>query len=145
MSYLPAKAGKRGRATLLGKAVFVGFLGYLVSGCALPVVGVLTVADLSTGASLTSTLLVGKGIADHTADFITGKDCRFIEGMLREDRELCEPVNAAATREDFRGLVGIALREDAPGALLAVDVQRVNADEAGRAFRIASDFDAGLR
>ncbi len=47
----------------------------------------------------------GKGLAEDGADAVTGKDCRVIEGTVREDRKLCEERGSRATDKDFKGFI----------------------------------------
>ena len=46
----------------------------------------------------------GKGLSEMGLDVATGKDCRFLEGALREDREICEIPGSPANRMDFKGV-----------------------------------------
>ena len=75
-----------------------------LSGCAAPIIGALTLSQLSTIAGVASTITTGKGLADHALSLLTGKDCSFTEGILRKDRNICEERNSLATREDFKGV-----------------------------------------
>jgi hypothetical protein len=79
----------------------------LVSGCAAPVIGTLTLNELSSGTSLASTGLTGKSLSELALSWATGKDCRFMEGLLREDRKICEERDSPATDKDFNGLLGL--------------------------------------
>jgi hypothetical protein len=79
--------------------------GGVLSGCALPFAGPLAFTDILTGVSIFSTAATGKGTTEIALDVMTGKDCRFLEGALREDRDICEEPGSAATDEDFKGLV----------------------------------------
>ena len=79
--------------------------GLMTSGCSATVAGALSFADMSTGLSLVSMAFTGKGLGEHAMDVITGKDCRFVEGVFRNDREICEERNSVATKEDFKGVV----------------------------------------
>lgn len=84
----------------------------LLSGCAVPLIGPLTLSHLSTIASATSMTIEGKGAAEVALDLATGKDCRMMEGFLRADRQLCEKPGSEATEGDFKGV--IALLADKP-------------------------------
>lgn len=75
-----------------------------VSGCAAPIIGALTLGQLSTIAGGVSTLTTGKGLADHALSLLTGKDCSITEGILRKDRKICELPGSLATRDDFKGV-----------------------------------------
>ncbi|SDH29392.1 hypothetical protein [Roseospirillum parvum] len=86
--------------------------GLLASGCAAPIVGALTVADLMTGASVTSTVLTGRSTNEHVASLALDQDCRLLEGMLSADRDVCEQPGAYVTDDDFRGLVGLFDRRE---------------------------------
>ena len=50
----------------------------------------------------------GKGLIEDGADIVTGKDCRVIEGTVREDRKVCETRGSEATKKDFKGLSGLS-------------------------------------
>jgi len=78
-----------------------------LGGCAAPFIAGLTLNELSSGTSIISTGLTGKGLIEHIADAITGKDCRVIEGLARDTRDVCEEPNSVATRSDFKGLIGM--------------------------------------
>ena len=68
-------------------------LAFTLSGC---VPGL--VADAaSVGTS-------GKSLTDHALDAATGKDCRVVEGMAREDRDVCERRGSKPTRRAYKGL-----------------------------------------
>lgn len=83
-------------------------------------------------------MLLGEGLAEHVAELRTGWDCRFQEGALRKDRVVCEPVAAAATRKGFRGLIEIALRDDAPSSLFASrSVQETAGVSSAKELRVA--------
>lgn len=85
--------------------ILVIAIAFLTGACAVPVVVAgLTLNDIATGFSLTSTVISGKGLGEHVLDVTTGKDCRIIEGVLRKDRQLCEERGSAATEKDFKGL-----------------------------------------
>lgn len=94
--------------------------GGVLSGCALPFVGPLVFTDILTGASLLSSAATGKGVTEIALDFMTGKDCRLLEGALREDREFCEEHGSPATEDDFKGLVAW-LEDNEPEAPLPGD------------------------
>ncbi len=49
----------------------------------------------------------GKGLVEDGVDLATGKDCRLIEGLAREKREICETRGSAETTKDFKGLSGV--------------------------------------
>lgn len=71
-------------------------------GCALT--GSLAISHVVTAAGLVSLASTGKGLADHALDMVTEQDCRILDGLLRQDRAICEPVGSLATRDDFKGL-----------------------------------------
>ena len=48
--------------------------------------------------------LTDKGLIEDGADVVTGKDCRVIEGTVRDDRKICETRGDAATQKDFKGV-----------------------------------------
>lgn len=73
-----------------------------------------------TVASIGSTVLTGKGAGEHALDLVTGEDCRFFEGVVRGDRAVCEHPGSLATKNDFKGLIGVAEAEG--GAMPALQV-----------------------
>lgn len=82
----------------------VALLPWWLGGCGTPVVAGVTLTELSAATTIISAGLTGKGLGEHVLDVVTGKDCRLIEGALRDDRELCEEVGSSATKSDFKGL-----------------------------------------
>ena len=80
----------------------------LLSGCAAPVLGALTLNHIMTMASVVTTAASGKGVGDLALDAATGQDCRMLESTFRTDRELCEDTDSPATRRDFKGLSSVA-------------------------------------
>ncbi len=75
----------------------------MLGGCAASIGGI-TLSSISSFAGLASTLFTGADLGEHAASLITGKDCRFSEGLLRADRDVCEEPGSLATREDFHGI-----------------------------------------
>ncbi len=75
------------------RCLVLGFATLPLGGC-LPM---LAAEAVSVGAT-------GKPLVDHGADLVTGKDCRFIEGIARKDRQVCEASGSAATAKDFKGV-----------------------------------------
>lgn len=87
--------------------LLLGVMGS-VSGCALPVIGALTLNELSSTTSFMSTGLTGKGLGEHALDVVTGQDCRVLEGVVRSERGICAKRGAPETADDFKGLIGLA-------------------------------------
>ncbi|MEQ1889825.1 MAG: hypothetical protein ABL951_11705 [Alphaproteobacteria bacterium] len=81
----------------------------LLSGCAVPIIGPLTLSHLSSIATATTMTTNGKGAGEVALDLATGKDCRMMEGVFRKDRVFCEQRGSAATNEDFKGVVALLL------------------------------------
>jgi len=95
--------------------VLVSAAALAVSGCAAPIIGTLTLSQLSTIAGVVSTATTGKGLSDHALSWVTGKDCSITEGLLRSDRDICEPKNSLATQEDFKGVFAFFDRKNHEG------------------------------
>jgi hypothetical protein len=74
-----------------------------LSGCAGTIAGV-SLSSISSFAGFASTLFTGADLGEHAASLVTGKDCRFSEGLVREDRDICEEAGSPATRDDFHGI-----------------------------------------
>lgn len=78
-----------------------------ISGCATAVVGSLTLSQLSTIATVTTMTVQGKGVGEVALDVATGKDCRVMEGIVRQSRSICEVPGSAATDGDFKGVLAL--------------------------------------
>ena len=75
----------------------------MLGGCAATIGGV-TLSSISSFAGFASTLFTGADLGEHAASLLTGKDCRFSEGLMRADRDICEESGSVATRDDFHGI-----------------------------------------
>jgi hypothetical protein len=75
----------------------------ILSGCAGTIAGI-SLSSISSFAGIASTLFTGADLGEHAASIVTGKDCRFSEGLMRADRDVCEEPGSAATRDDFHGI-----------------------------------------
>ena len=87
----------------------------MLGGCAGTISGV-TFSSISSFAGFASTIFTGADLGEHAASLVTGKDCRFSEGLMREDRDVCEEPGSAATRDDFHGI--FVERIDADGTII---------------------------
>ena len=87
----------------------------VLSGCAGTIAGV-SLSSISSFAGFASTLFTGADLGEHAASLVTGKDCRFSEGLVREDRDICEEAGSPATRNDFHGI--FVERIDADGTVI---------------------------
>lgn len=92
-------------------------LAGLLSGCSAPIFAGMSVGELGLFSSLFSTAATGKGLGEHAMDAATGRDCRILEGLAREDRKLCERRNSPAIEKDWKGFAKLS-RDPArtPGA-----------------------------
>lgn len=84
--------------------VLISAAGIALSGCATPIIGALTLNELSSFAGVASSITTGKGLGDHALSLLTGKDCSVTEGILRKDRDICEERGSLAAKEDFKGV-----------------------------------------
>lgn len=80
---------------------------FALSGCGAPIFAGLTFAELSTAGSLISTATTGKGLSEYAMDAATGRDCRIIDSIIRENRKLCERKNSPALEKDWKGLASM--------------------------------------
>lgn len=87
----------------------------MLGGCAGTIGGV-TLSSISSFAGFASTIFTGADLGEHAASLVTGKDCRFSEGLMREDRDVCEEPGSLATRDDFHGI--FVERIDADGTII---------------------------
>ena len=76
----------------------------VLSGCAAPVVAGITLGTLSTIVSVVSVGISGKDLGDHALSEVSEKNCNLTEGLMRSDRDICEPRNSLATVDDFQGV-----------------------------------------
>ncbi len=83
----------------------------ILGGCAGTIAGV-SFSSISSFAGFASTIFTGADLGEHAASIVTGKDCRFSEGLLREDRDVCEEHGSLATRDDFHGIFVERIDED---------------------------------
>lgn len=83
----------------------------ILSGCAGTIAGV-SLSSISSFAGFASTIFTGADLGEHAASLVTGKDCRFSEGLVREDRSICEEKGSPATRDDFHGIFVERIDED---------------------------------
>ena len=83
------------------------FCAFALSGCGIPLIAGMTLAELSTGGSLISMAATGKGLGEHAMDAATGRDCRIFESIVRDDRKVCEPDDSLALEKDWKGLASI--------------------------------------
>ena len=95
------------RKRIIRKLALCGVICITVSGCAETIIAGLTIMDLFTAGSITSSLLTGKGIGEHAMDAVTGQDCRILDAIFRADRAICEPKDSIATKGDFKGLIAL--------------------------------------
>lgn len=79
----------------------------VLSGCGIPLIAGMTLAELSAAGSLVSTAATGKGLGEHAMDAATGRDCRIFESMIRTNRKLCERKDSLALEKDWKGLASI--------------------------------------
>jgi hypothetical protein len=75
----------------------------ILGGCAGTIAGV-SLSSISSFAGFASTIFTGADLGEHAVSLVTGKDCRFSEGLQREDRDICEEPGSAATLKDFHGI-----------------------------------------
>lgn len=83
----------------------------ILGGCAGTVAGV-SLSSISSFAGFASTIFTGADLGEHAVSIVTGKDCRFSEGLVRSDRDICEERGSAATRADFHGIFVERIEED---------------------------------
>jgi hypothetical protein len=76
-----------------------------LGGCGGIVLAGLPLGQLSTAVGVASIAVTGKGLGEHGLDVVTGRDCRVLEALMRDEREICEEPNSLATRDDFRGVI----------------------------------------
>lgn len=106
-----AAASRRSDRHLLAAALVLAWITSL-TGCSSLVA--IAANKIITGAGIMSLMTTGKGLADHALDMVTQQDCRILDGLLREERDVCEDRGSLRTAGDFRGiLVAYRDRQDA--------------------------------
>jgi hypothetical protein len=106
-------ASKKNRIRKSGIAATVA-AGLMLSGCASPIIGALTLGEVASIAGIVSTFMSGQDLTEHALSAATGKDCRILEAMLRSERDFCVDHSDNATENDFEGV--IALFDDGQGS-----------------------------
>ncbi|MCP4042708.1 MAG: hypothetical protein GY731_12265 [Gammaproteobacteria bacterium] len=122
---VPGAGFCRSHARILAAALVLSQLPTM-SGCA----SVITIAAQRAimGAGVVSLATTGKGLSDHALDMVTRQDCRILDGLLREDREICVSPGSTITKNDFRG-VFVASSEPAGQAPAPTQTASVAPDE----------------
>lgn len=96
--------------------------GLTLSGCASPIIGALTIGEISTIAGLVSTFMSGRDLTEHALSAATGKDCRILESLLRPERDFCEVPGSEGTAGDFEGVIAL-LDGGSTTALAQADIE----------------------
>jgi len=112
---------RKKRKPTTGIAVTVA-AGLMLSGCATPIIGALTIAEISTIAGLVSTFMSGRDLTEHALSAATGQDCRILESILSSGRGICEDHGSLATAGDFQGVVAL-LDNSNNSALAQADIE----------------------
>lgn len=109
-------------------AIIAGTLS--LGGCAAPVIGAITVSQLSTAAGIASSIMSGRDLTEHVVSAIVGEDCRFLEAIMR-GRPICVPYGSPEAEDSFQGII-VALRKDdgTPAYEDGAEVQVAGLDEA---------------
>ncbi len=97
---------KKSRMRKSGIAATVA-AGLMLSGCASPIIGALTIGEVASIAGLVSTFMSGQDLTEHALSAATGQDCRILEAILRPEREFCVDHTDAATEGDFEGVLAL--------------------------------------
>lgn len=137
---MPGQFRKALTRRVLVATVSVSLVG--LAGCAAPMVAGLTAAQVFTIAGLSATIMTGRDLTEHAVSMVTGKDCRFLETLLRNGRSFCETPDTIATKDDFHGVIALFDKEradtDTKVAAAALDPQILGFAPVDR--RAAEDF-----
>jgi len=104
--------------------------GLMLSGCASPIIGALTIGEIASIAGIVSTFMSGQDLTEHALSAVTGQDCRILEAMLRSERDFCVDHNDAATSEDFEGVMALFDGGTSNTMLAEADTRNNNGSEA---------------
>ena len=88
----------------MARIAAIGIVCLATGGCLQVVVAGIPLSQIATGIGIASFATTGKGLGEHGLDVVTGKDCRILDSLMRDERELCEERNSPPTQEDFRGV-----------------------------------------
>jgi hypothetical protein len=102
--------------------------GLMVSGCASPIIGALTIGEVASIAGIVSTFMSGQDLTEHALSAATGQDCRILESMLRSERDFCVDHNDATTDDDFEGVMALFDDGASNTAIAEADIQGSEAD-----------------
>lgn len=97
----------------------MSILSCALSGCGAPLLAGLSLTELATTGSLISTAATGKGFSEYAMDAATGRDCRIVEGIVRQDRHVCERWGSPASKKDWKGLTHM---QPVPGETVEIGV-----------------------
>ncbi len=75
-----------------------------LGGCAAPVIGAITLSQLSTAAGIASSIMSGRDLSEHVVSAVVGEDCRFLEAILR-GRPICVPYGSPEADDSFQGII----------------------------------------
>jgi len=103
--------------------------GLMLSGCASPIIGALTIGEIASIAGIVSTFMSGQDLTEHALSAATGQDCRILEAMLRSERDFCVDHDDTATEDDFEGVAAL-FGTDTGTAVAKVDTRDKQALEA---------------
>jgi hypothetical protein len=96
-----------------------------------------SLSSISSFAGFASTLFTGADLGEHAVSIVTGKDCRFSEGLVRADRDICEERGSAATRADFHGIFIERIEED--GTVVYAAPKYMRADVSAGEHELSTD------
>ncbi len=102
-----------------------------LGGCATAVIGPLTLSHISTIATVTTMTVKGKGVGEVAMDVATGKDCRVMEGIVRQSRAICEVPGSSATDGDFKGVLALLQGNETDNRPNVLLVARISAPADG--------------
>jgi hypothetical protein len=88
----------------IGRVTAIVAVCLATGGCFQVLIGGVSLSQISTIATVVSIATTGKGPSEHGLDLITGMDCRILDSLMREEREICEERHSPVTQDDFRGV-----------------------------------------
>lgn len=110
MEPLPAsRMGAMGMTnTLFRHSALAAAIGLGLSGCAAPAGGTASASHIFSMENIGAVIMTGRNLTAHAVSMIAGKDCHYLETLLRNGGSFCEAPNAVAARDDARGTVQTA-------------------------------------
>jgi hypothetical protein len=89
--------------TLFRHSALAAAIGLGLSGCAAPAGGATSASHVFSMENIGAVIMTGRNLTAHAVSMITGKDCHYLETLLRNGGSFCEAPKSIAAGDDARG------------------------------------------